>query len=193
MPNITAFLSYVLITTFTPGPNNIMAMSNASRYGFKKSLKFNLGVFIGFLIIMVLSSFLSFTLYSLIPAIKPVMTLIGASYILWLAWKTYKSDPHARDERKATNTFTAGLLLQFVNVKVIIYCITTVLTFISPYYKSIFALSMFSLFMASLSLMSTCSWAMFGAVFQKFLIKNHKAVNVIMALLLVYCTLSFYI
>lgn len=38
MHNLPAFLSYVIITTFTPGPNNIMAMSNSSRYGFKNSL-----------------------------------------------------------------------------------------------------------------------------------------------------------
>lgn len=36
MPNLVAFLSYAVVTTFTPGPNNIMTMSNASRYGFKK-------------------------------------------------------------------------------------------------------------------------------------------------------------
>ena len=82
MSNVTAFLSYVIITTFTPGPNNIMAMSNATRYGFKKSIRFNAGVFFGFLILMVLSSFLSVTLYSLIPSIKPLMTLIGDSSIL---------------------------------------------------------------------------------------------------------------
>lgn len=193
MPNVAAFLSYVIITTFTPGPNNIMAMSNAGRYGFKKSIRFNAGVFFGFLIIMVLGSFLSVTLFNLIPAIKPLMTFIGASYILWLAWKTYKSKPHAEDESKATNTFAAGILLQFVNVKVIIYCITIVSTFIVPYYKSIFVLSLFSLFLASVSFMSTCSWAMFGAIFQKFLFKNERTVNIIMALLLVYCALSFYI
>ena len=193
MPNVAAFLSYVIITTFTPGPNNIMAMSNAGRYGFKKSIRFNAGVFFGFLIIMVLGSFLSVTLFNLIPAIKPLMTFIGASYILWLAWKTYKSKPHAEDESKATNTFAAGILLQFVNVKVIIYCITIVSTFIVPYYKSIFVLSLFSLFLASVSFMSTCSWAMFGAIFQKFLFKNERIVNIIMALLLVYCALSFYI
>jgi len=193
MPNVTAFLSYVIITTFTPGPNNIMAMSNASRYGFKKSIRFNAGVFFGFFIIMVLSSFLSITLYNIIPSIKPVMTFIGASYILWLAWKIYKSKPHLEDENKATSSFTAGIMLQFVNVKVIIYCITIVSTFIAPYYNSVFALSMFSLFLASVSFMSTCSWAAFGAIFQKFLFKNQRIVNIIMALLLVYTALSFYI
>lgn len=193
MPNVTAFLSYVIITTFTPGPNNIMAMSNATRYGFKKSIRFNAGVFFGFLILMVLSSFLSVTLYSLIPSIKPVMTFIGASYILWLAWKIYKSKPHAEDESHATNTFTAGILLQFVNVKAIIYCITIVSTFIVPYYDSVFVLSIFSLFLASVSFLSTCSWAVFGFLFQKFLFKNERIVNIIMALLLVYTALSFYL
>ena len=193
MSNVTAFLSYVIITTFTPGPNNIMAMSNATRYGFKKSIRFNAGVFFGFLILMVLSSFLSVTLYSLIPSIKPVMTFIGASYILWLAWKIYKSKPHAEDESHATNTFTAGILLQFVNVKAIIYCITIVSTFIVPYYDSVFVLSIFSLFLASVSFLSTCSWAVFGSLFQKFLFKNERIVNIIMALLLVYTALSFYL
>jgi len=139
MPNVTAFLSYVFLTTFTPGPNNIMSMSNASRYGFRKSLKFNLGIFFGFTIIIALCSFFSMTLYSLIPSIKPVMTLIGASYILFLAWKTYKSTPHKKTEdNKNTNSLFAGLFLQFVNPKVILYGITTVSTFIVPYYKSSF-------------------------------------------------------
>ena len=193
MPNVTAFLSYVIITTFTPGPNNIMAMSNATRYGFKKSISFNAGVFFGFLIIMVLSSFLSVTLYKIIPSIKPVMTFIGASYILWLAWKIYKSKPHAEDGSHDTSTFTAGILLQFVNVKVIIYCITIVSTFMVPYYDSVFVLSMFSLFLAAVSFLSTCSWSMFGSIFQKFLFKNERIVNTAMALLLVYTALSFYL
>ena len=193
MPNVTAFLSYVIITTFTPGPNNIMAMSNATRYGFKKSISFNAGVFFGFLIIMVLSSFLSVTLYKIIPSIKPVMTFIGASYILWLAWKIYKSKPHAEDGSHDTSTFTAGILLQFVNVKVIIYCITIVSTFMVPYYDSVFVLSMFSLFLAAVSFLSTCSWAMFGSIFQKFLFRNERIVNTAMALLLVYTALSFYL
>lgn len=194
MPNFTAFFSYVIITTFTPGPNNIMAMSNASRYGFKNSIGFNAGVFFGFLIVMVLSSFLSVTLYKLIPSIKPVMTFVGALYILWLAWKIYKSKPHTEDKsQNSTNTFIAGLLLQFVNVKVIIYCITIASNFIVPYYKSIFALSLFSLFLPFVSFLSTCSWSLFGSIFQKFLVKNEGIVNIIMALLLVYCAVSFYL
>jgi len=32
--NFPAFITYVLVTTFTPGPNNMMSMSNALDDGF---------------------------------------------------------------------------------------------------------------------------------------------------------------
>ncbi len=194
MLNIAAFTSYVLVTTFTPGPNNIMSMSNASRYGFKNSLKFNIGIFFGFFIIIALCSFFSMALYRLIPTIKPIMTYCGAIYIFWLAWKTLKSKPHSEnDNTKRTNTFLAGLLLQFVNPKVILYGVTTVSTFIVPYYKSVLVLMSFSVFLAFVGFVATCCWSLFGSVFQKFLSKNNKGFNVIMALLLVYCGVSLFL
>lgn len=193
MPNYAAFLSYVLVTTFTPGPNNIMSMSNASRYGFKKSIAFNIGIFFGFFIVIALCNIFSVTLYNLIPSIKPIMTFVGFAYILWLAWKTYKSKPHnAGENDKQTNTFFAGLLLQFVNPKVILYGITTVSTFIVPYYRSWFVLASFSALLAFVGFVATCCWSLFGSVFQRLLVKNDKVINIIMSLLLVYCAVSLF-
>ena len=194
MPNFTAFISYVLVTTFTPGPNTIMSMSNASRYGFKNSILFNVGVFFGFFIIMFLSSLFSVTLFSLIPSIKQIMTFIGAAYILWLAYKTYNSKPHDEEKgQRRTNTLSAGLLLQFVNIKVILYGITLMSTFIVPYYKSVPVLAGFAVMLAFTAFVATCCWALLGSAFQRFLSKNQRAVNAIMALLLVYCALSLFL
>ncbi|MGD9570131.1 MAG: LysE family transporter [Sedimentibacter sp.] len=191
MPNFSAFLSYVIITTFTPGPNNIMSMTNASKYGFKKSLPFNVGVFFGFFVIIALCSFFSATLFNLIPSIKPIMTYIGVAYILWLAWKTYKSEPHGNKENgKSTNTFFAGFILQFVNLKVILYGITIVSTFIIPYYNSALMLAFFSAILAFVGFVSTCCWSLFGSILQKFFVNHSKAVNIVMALLLVYCAIT---
>jgi threonine/homoserine/homoserine lactone efflux protein len=36
MFNLSALLSYVLVSTFTPGPNNIMSMTNGTNFGYKK-------------------------------------------------------------------------------------------------------------------------------------------------------------
>jgi len=194
MPNFAAFVSYVLVTTFTPGPNNIMAMSNASRNGFKNSILFNIGMAFGFFFVIGLCSISSVVLYSLIPTIKPVMTYIGAAYILWLTWKTYKSKPPGESEdKKDTYTFTSGLLLQFVNPKVILYGITTVSTFIVPYYKSIFVLTGFSALLAFVGLIAVSCWSIFGAAFQKILVNNNRVINIVMSLLLLYCALSLFL
>ena len=194
MPNITAFLSYVLITSFTPGPNNILSMSNASRYGFKKSIFFNVGIFFGFFIIIGLCSVFSATLYNLLPSIKSLMTIIGAVYILWLAWKTYKSKPPKDNtSTKDTNTFFAGFFLQFVNPKVILYGITTVSTFIVPSYKSSLSLALFSVLLAFIGFIATCCWSLFGSLFQRFLMENYKVMNLVMALLLLYCAISLFL
>lgn len=194
MPNLSAFLSYVFITTFTPGPNTIMSMTNGTRYGFIKGFPFNAGVFLGFFIIMSLCSFFSVVLYNLIPSVKPVMTYVGAAYILWLAWKIYSSKPHSIDgNKKNAITVWSGLILQFVNVKVILFGFTTVSTFIAPYYNSWIVLLMFSALLAFIGFTATCCWSLFGSVFQKIFIKNEKTVNIIMALLLVYCAVSLFI
>lgn len=191
MPNLMAFLSYILITTFTPGPNVIMSMTNAAKYGVKKSLPFNIGVFIGFTIIMILSSIFSITLISVVPSIKPIMSYIGAIYILYMAWKIYKSKPNSHtDNDKATTSIISGLLLQFINPKVILFCITTVTTFIIPYYRSPIYLFIFSVSIAFTGFIATLCWALFGSIFQKFIVKNDRIVNAIMALLLVYCAFS---
>ena len=193
MPDLLSFLSVVFITSFTPGPNNIMSMYNASKFGFKKSFPFNLGILVGFIIIMGLCTAFSSALSRIIPGIKPFMQVAGAVYILWLGWKTYKSGNGNNGKSGDTNSFTSGLLLQFVNPKVILYGITLISTFVTPYYSSLPILIGFSIFLAFIGFFSTCCWAIFGSVFQKVLLENGKLVNGIMAILLVFCAISILI
>ncbi|MCT8977081.1 LysE family transporter [Clostridium sp. CX1] len=194
MMNFPAFLSYVLIANFSPGPNSIISMSNASRYGFKKSLIFNVGIFFGVLIVTALSSVFSMALYTFIPSIKPIMACIGAAYMLWLSWKTFTSKPLSEDKpEKATNTFLFGLLLQFINPNVILYSVTTISTFVIPHYNSISMLAIFCVILASAGFIATSCWTLFGSLFQKFLSKNSKVVNTVMSLLLVYCAVSLFL
>ena len=193
MPNVAVFLSYVLVTTFTPGPNNIMSMSNASRNGFKKTLPFVIGVCIGFLILMSLCNIFSVALYNIIPSIKPFMNFIGAAYILFLAWKTFTSKPV--EEKKTddrTNKFLTGIILQFVNPKAILYGITIASSFIVPYYTSALILGGFSIFLAVVTFIAVSSWALFGSLFQKLFIKHYKVINIIMSALLIYCAVSLF-
>jgi len=192
VPNVFAFVSYVVLTTFTPGPNNIMAMSNAGRFGLRRSMRFTVGVGAGFFVIVALAIAFTTVLYATIPTIKPAMMVVGAAYILWLAYKTVTSSPHDPDAA-GQSTFLSGMLLQFVNPKAILYGVTAASTFIVPYYHSIPVFAAFAAALALASLASTSLWALFGSVFQRFMADNHRVVGWVMGALLVYCAVSLFL
>jgi len=91
MPNLESFLFYVLIATFTPGPNNIIAMATGSRLGYKKTFWFVIGVITGFFVVFMLSIYFNLILFNILPKVKIFMSFIGASYMLYLAFKIVKS------------------------------------------------------------------------------------------------------
>jgi threonine/homoserine/homoserine lactone efflux protein len=191
MPNLIAFLSYALVNTFTPGPNNILSMTFGTSLEFKKTFRFISGVAAGFVIVMLLCNYFNLFLFSAIPQTGKIMKILGAVYIIYLAVKILKSAPEENDSPlDKSSTFAAGLLLQFFNPKVILYGITVTSSFITPYYKSGIIIFLFSLLLAFLSFLSTCSWALFGAAFQRFLKRYKSAFNAVMALLLLYSAFS---
>ncbi|AEI42332.1 LysE family transporter [Paenibacillus mucilaginosus] len=187
------FLLYVLVTSFTPGPNNFMAMSNASRYGFAGTLRFSLGVGAGFFVIVMLCSYFNLFLYSLIPTIQFVMSLLGSAYMIYLAVKIMRSKPGDPDGApESMNSFAAGAVLQFVNPKAILYGITVTSTFILPFYQSHLSLILFALGLALVGILSTSSWALFGSLFQRFLAGWQRSFNVLMGLLLIYSAAAIF-
>ncbi|MFJ8260161.1 LysE family translocator [Peribacillus asahii] len=187
------FLLFVLISSFTPGPNNFMAMSFASRYGFKKTIKFCIGVGLGFFTLVLLCSIFNHLLIKVMPIIKTPLTILGVSYMLYLAFKTIKdkgTNNNGIDNNAKNNLFVIGFFVQFINPKGILFGITVVSSFIHPYYNSYIIYFICSIFLGVVGIVSSSSWSLFGTIFQKFLAKYRSIFNIIMALLLVYSAIA---
>jgi threonine/homoserine/homoserine lactone efflux protein len=190
MNNFLPFISYVFVVTFTPGPNNIMSMVNATKYGYKKTFTFMFGVFTGFLLLMLLSSYSNLFLFMYIPKIEPFMKILGGIYMLYLAIHIMIPNHKNNNEKiTKTNTFKNGIILQLVNVKAILYAITVMGTFIIPQYQSKLMLLFFSILLAFVAFTSLNCWALFGSVFNKYIEKHEKVFNIIMGSLLIYSAL----
>ena len=193
MFNWFAYLTYIVITAFTPGPNCIMSMHSAGTYGLRKSYPFNLGVFCGFSIVMLICTMFSAMLFKFLPSIKPVMQVVGAGYMLYLAWKTWRSSFKSKDDKKTSTTFLSGALLQFVNPKVMLCGITALSSYILPHFSAIPVLIGFALLHAFTGFSGTILWAFFGMAFSALFTKYPKLINGILALLLVYCAVSLFL
>ncbi|MDR2509105.1 MAG: LysE family transporter, partial [Spirochaetaceae bacterium] len=155
-----SFLSYVTIAAFTPGPNNIMSMNNAKLVGFKRGVVFNFGILAGIFIITLLCLLFSALLFSVIPKIAFPMKALGAAYMLFLIVKTLMpAGKKSAASKKSGGSFVAGMILQLVNPKIIIYGITGVSSFVLPYYREPFTLILFALLMAVIGFSGTLCWA----------------------------------
>ena len=128
------FLIYCFITAYTPGANNLLSISNAIRLGFCKSVRFNFGILAGFAIVMSVCTAFSATLYSFLPKVKIVMQILGAAYMLYLAWKVWKSSSELSADGGKEASFLSGMVLQFANPKIYIYAITAMSLYILPVY-----------------------------------------------------------
>lgn len=163
----------------------------ANKYGLKRTIRFCLGVGTGFFIILLLSCYFNILLHSFIPKIEFGMKIIGATYMLYLAYIIIKSKDSGEDSSGGKyNSFSAGALLQFVNPKGILYGITAIGTFVLPYHTSNANLLFYSALLAIIGFTGTFSWSVFGSVFNKFLSKYRNPFNIMMALLLVYSAFS---
>lgn len=113
-------LTYAIVASFTPGPNNIIAMTQARHQGFAKTLPFVGGVAAGCLLVMFLSSYFNLVLQQYIPRIRPVLNVLGCVYLIYMAFKIMRStSANQADTRTKPYSFLFGFTLQFMNPKVI--------------------------------------------------------------------------
>lgn len=183
--NITSFLIYCVIVTFTPGPTNIVILSTVQGFGIKKAMEYSYGATIAFGALLAISAILNTMLVAVIPKILIVMQVVGTIYIFYLAYQIYKMDTSGSTEKEVA-TFRSGFVMQFVNPKVVLFTMTVIPSFVMPYYTDPHTLTIFVAIITAIGFLAFVTWVLFGAIFKEILMKYQKLVNVSMSLFLIY-------
>ena len=184
------FLTFVFIAAFTPGPNNCMALSHATR-GLRHGVLFSTGVFMGMLIAMLLCGFLSGVLARNLEYAEVFMKTLGAAYMVWLAWCLWKSDSaHNAPICRSGTLLWTGCVLQLVNPKLIAYGMTAFSAFILPVYSDTKSILWHSILLALVGFAGTLTWAFGGAALQKVFLDYPEIINKLLAVLVLYCAVS---
>ncbi|RKP51436.1 LysE family translocator [Cohnella endophytica] len=190
--DLTSFLIYCMIATFTPGPTNIVILSTVNRYGAKKAMKYSYGATVGFGLLLVFSALLNNLLITILPKILIAMQVIGSIYMLYLAYlicKTNSSNPTVNQ----TATFLSGFMMQFLNPKVVLFTLTVIPTFIMPYYSAAPAITLSIIAITLIGFLAFTTWVLFGTIFKELIQKHNRIVSVAMAILLVYAAIMIWI
>lgn len=109
---------FVFAGLFTPGPNVILLTASGARFGFRPTLPHVLGVAAGVGITSALTALGIGALLLAIPALKLALQVLAVAWIMWMAWKLFRSRGVQTDARDRPFTFFEALLFQWVNPKI---------------------------------------------------------------------------
>lgn len=181
-----ALAAFALVSSITPGPNNLMLMASGANFGFRRTVPHMLGIGIGFGVMIILVGLGLVRIFDAFPVTHLILTIVGIGYLLWLAWKiAHASAPDATRSGARPFTFMQAALFQWVNPKAWQMALTAI-TLYAPD-RSATAILWVGLVFAVINLPSVSTWTVLGQQMRRVLSSpaRLRAFNWSMAALLV--------
>ncbi len=116
---ILALIAFALVSSITPGPNNLMLMASGANFGLKRTVPHMLGVSIGFVFMVVLVGAGLVQVFDAYPVSYTVLKVVSVAYLLYLAWKigSNRKPPKGAKTGSKQMTFLQAAAFQWVNPK----------------------------------------------------------------------------
>ncbi|HYW55842.1 MAG TPA: LysE family translocator [Polaromonas sp.] len=132
------FALAALVLVLTPGPNMIYCISRTLAQGHKAGLISLGGVVMGFVAHLLAASLGLTALLLAVPLAFDAIKILGAAYLLWLAWQAVKPGGHAPFETRdlphdpPRTLFVMGLMTNLLNPKVAMFYLSFFPQFLHP-------------------------------------------------------------
>ena len=168
IPLLIAALVFLIPMYITPGPNNILCAAHGSQHGFRATIPLISGFVVGWFL-MGLFVALAIDLIEQNTGLLTYLTMIGASYMIYLSYKIATSKPldDGPSESQRLTPLT-GAMLQFVNGKAWIHDIVLLGSFGTVFGTGILAKMTLIIFSIILCLPFVALWAGFGTFLRNF-------------------------
>ena len=182
-----AFLVFMVVMYFTPGPNNIMLLSSGLTYGFRRTIPHIVGIVLGFAFMVAAVGLGLGTVFLAYPILQTILKYAGAAYLIYLAAAIAMSGPTRPGEgdSRGPMTFWGAAMFQWINAKGWVIVIGTITAYaaIAQFPVNIAIQTVISLLVGTVS---TVVWALFGTALRPVLTSERlvRAFNIVMALLL---------
>ncbi|KAA0917562.1 LysE family translocator [Aquicoccus porphyridii] len=184
---LSALVLFALVSSITPGPNNLMLMASGANFGFRRSIPHMLGIGVGFVVMVFLVGAGLIRLFDAFPVSYTLLKIGSVGYLLWLAWKIANAAPPegGADPGGRPFSFLQAALFQWVNPKAWTMALTAI-TLYAPD-RSMAAIALVAVIFGAVNLPSVSTWTVMGQQMRRILTNpaRLRAFNWVMALLLV--------
>lgn len=131
---LLAFLPAGLALNLTPGADMLFCLAQGTRGGPRPAIAASAGISTGSMVHVLLAGLGLGWLVAEYPVLFDVIRYAGAAYLVWLAWRTFRS-PLGQTERPAVRPARAyrdGLIVNLTNPKVILFILAFIPQFVDP-------------------------------------------------------------
>jgi threonine/homoserine/homoserine lactone efflux protein len=184
---LAALSAFALVSSITPGPNNMMLMASGANFGLRRTVPHALGVGFGFTLMIILVGVGLMGLFDLFPILNVILKVVSVAYLLWLAWKIANAAAPASDgdARGKPMSFVQAMLFQWVNPKAWTMALSAIALYAPD--RNFAAVLLVAVVFGIINLPSTSIWAVMGTALRGWLTNpaRLKAFNWTMAALLV--------
>lgn len=115
---LTALAAFALVSSITPGPNNLMLMASGVNFGALRTIPHALGVCIGFTVMVGLVGLGLMRIFDAVPYSHDILKIASTLYLLYLAYKlATTSSLGGGSVQGEPMTFWQAMLFLWVNPK----------------------------------------------------------------------------
>jgi threonine/homoserine/homoserine lactone efflux protein len=189
METLLPLLGFVVVQTFTPGPNNLMCLVSGANFGLRRTVPHIAGIAAGFPIMIVATGFGLGYLFDAWPILHDVLKYVAFTYLLWLAWRIANAGRPKTDNGAGARplTFVEAAAFQWVNPKAWAIVFAAMALYTTAAGNKVFEIGLIAVLFGLVCFPNGVVWTLFGRAIAGFLDNDthRRWFNIGMAVLLV--------
>lgn len=148
--------------TFSPGPANLLLASAGTTFGWRRSLPFMLGIEVVFALQCLVVGIGLGEIVFRYPALVTVFQVLGALYLVYLAWHFLQASAVDRAVQPVQLGFRQGAVLELANFKAFSVQALMFALYLDPMYAKWPQVAFLVFFLAALAVITAVTWLMAG-------------------------------
>jgi threonine/homoserine/homoserine lactone efflux protein len=189
METLLPLLGFVVVQTFTPGPNNLMCLVSGANFGLRRTVPHIAGIAAGFPIMIVATGFGLGYLFDAWPILHDVLKYVAFAYLLWLAWRIANAGRPKTDSGAGARplTFVEAAAFQWVNPKAWAIVFAAMALYTTAAGNKVVEIGLIAVLFGLVCFPNGVVWTLFGRAIAGFLDNDthRRWFNIGMAVLLV--------
>jgi threonine/homoserine/homoserine lactone efflux protein len=186
MRDLLPLIGFSLVSSGSPGPNNLLLWASGIRFGYRATLPHVAGTAIGLGGMALAMAAGVGALVTAVPALQLVLRVAGSAYLLYLAYRIAGSRALRPSEAARPMRLGPAIAFQLVNPKSWIFALAAVTTFRPASLAVVPASLLVAATMMAVILVTASAWAAGGTVIATLVSgpRAHRVMGAAMALLL---------